>query len=165
MTRVGSSAPVIPISFQLDEFAKSGSSFFSKFNFNWEKGILVSNVGLLVAGIAYGFFMRLPLMMASLAVYGLFYLSLYGKVKNSRPSSGKLYQLQAQLDVEEEQNRKVSRKLEANLRGRDLVDNLRMQVKEDQLQLDQLEQRNRSLRSVVGRLKDRRDELLGRRGA
>jgi len=163
MTRVGSSAPVIPISFQLDEFAKSGSSFFSRFNFNWEKGILMSNIALLVAGIAYGFFMRLPLLMVSLSAYGLFYLVLYEKVKTTCPSSAKFYQLQSQLDVEVEQNKKLSKKLEANLRGNILAEDLHDQAEHDQIQLNLLKGRNEKLRKEVGRLEEQKSELLRRR--
>lgn len=126
---------------QLDETAKSKSSLLSRFSFtlNWEKVILISNVALLTAGIAYGFFMRLPMIMGGLALYGIFYLALYKKVKNARPSSGKIQHLQDQITVLETKNRELAKTVKENLKGESLAKNLRDQAEEDLKKIKRLE--------------------------
>lgn len=127
---------------QIEQSGKSRlSGLLERFRFtlNWERTLLWCNVALITSGIAYGFFMRLPAIMVGLAAYGLFYLLMRGKIQQSVP--GNLFELRAQLQVKEEENKQLSEKLKANLKGADLAENIRLQVIEDEKQLKDLSRR------------------------
>jgi len=75
------------------------SSLFGRISLNWDKIILFFNSALILAGIAFSFFIKLPLISLGLGVYGVLYVSLYGLAKRAQPASGELLRVQKEKDT------------------------------------------------------------------
>ena len=149
--------PITSARSQLHEHGNKGiSSILSRFSFsiNWEKALVVSHVALIAAGIAYGFFMRLPAIMVGLATYGMFYLLLRGKVQQSQPNS--VYELQAKLEAKDRENTDLRKKLKANLANSNLSSEQREQIIEDQKTIEKLNDR---IAQLQARYNAKRDAL------
>lgn len=125
---------------------KSVASFLKRFKFSviTEKTIFVCNLTVITSGIAYGFFIRLPVIMLGFSTYGIFYLLMHSKVKQLHP--GKVDYLQKILTEKNEKITELQNKLEEVIGSDELSKNISEQIEQDKIQLEGLlQKRQRSL--------------------
>ncbi|NGX47408.1 MAG: hypothetical protein K1000chlam3_00781 [Chlamydiae bacterium] len=107
------------------------SSFFGRiFSLNWDKAHLLANLVLVVSGVAYAFFMKLPpMIMFSIGFYGILVVALYAKAQKSRPSQGQINDLNEKLQVAREKNTIFERKIKDEMSAGDMKETLLEDIK------------------------------------
>ena len=93
-------------------------SLLERFSISWEKLIFISNIAMLTAGVAYGFFMSLPKLIIGLGLYGIYYCMLHAKAKNSDSSSETVQNLKTQLNLANLKAQSFNEKLNASASAR-----------------------------------------------
>ncbi|NGX26982.1 MAG: hypothetical protein K940chlam6_00909 [Chlamydiae bacterium] len=107
------------------------SSFFGRiFSLNWDKAHLLANLVLVVSGVAYAFFMKLPpMIMFSIGFYGILVVALYAKAQKSRPSQSQINDLDEKLQVAREKNTIFEKKIKDEMSAGDMKETLLEDIK------------------------------------
>ena len=137
------------------------SSLFGRINLNWDKVILFLNSALILSGIAFAFFIKLPFIGLGLGVYGVTYVVLYGLAKKAHPASDELIRVQKERDtaqqaldtaeqalaLESEQNKSLKDKIKENITGQDASKKLQDEINARKQEKADLEKRVKGLKA------------------
>ncbi|NGX59661.1 MAG: hypothetical protein KR126chlam3_00817 [Chlamydiae bacterium] len=137
------------------------SSFCGRiFSLSWDKAHLLANLVLVVAGIAYAFFMKLPpMIMFSLGLYGCLVTFLYAKAQKSRPSQSDVENLAETLAIVTEQHTLKEKNFKAEMSAQDASGTLREDVETYSAKVDALAARKGRLEREIGELQGKRKSL------
>lgn len=129
------------------------------FNPNWEKVTLVCNLALLVTGIVYAFFMKLPLVMVGLGTYSITYLLLNGMVQRSRPSQTQVDDLKAKLTVQEQNNKLLGEKFTQKFSAKEMKEEWKKETKKAEEQCVKAKEKLMRYEKQVRIARQERDNL------
>ncbi len=137
------------------------SSFCGRiFSLNWDKAHLLANLVLVVAGIAYAFFMKLPpMIMFSLGIYGCLVTILYAKAQKSHPSQSQVDDLAEKLAVVKEKNTMIAEKFKAEMSAQDASGTLREDVETFSAKVSAWADKKGRLEREIGKLQRKRISL------
>jgi len=109
---------------------KGKSSLAGRIQLNWDTAILVCNTALILAGAAFTFFIKLPLISLSLLGYGIVYLVADGFARKAQPKGSELQKLEAKLKQKDETIAEKENQFKKLLEDKDVRPELRREIED-----------------------------------
>lgn len=145
----------------MEENAKSSTHpLSSRIQINWDKVILLANTALILAGIAFAFFMKLPLIMIGLAGYGALYVSLWNLAQKNRSDPAELHRLQTLLDLKEKTIKELKEEKKKILEGRDVTPAMKAEIAKLTKDRENAQDQVGTLKDEIARMSKEKDNLM-----